>query len=238
MQDKFERGWGDRWTYAVPVRRAWEVKRRIEIKHVAPTTYLYERARVIATQGELLTEAEATFALSLPVAPLNVYLEPLVNDTSTVKGLADLLTPSRGIRPNFGEKSSLTVDGEHVLYLMEMTGDIASVLGRDKLMLFKKSLVKVGYSNDPNRRLAELNSGLPPSSVLKWRLAISSKPFPNAEKAFEAETKAKADLAKAGESLGGEFFLGLSDKLYAAFHSAAGRAGFVLIAPPSKPRLH
>lgn len=236
LEDKINRGWGDRWVHAVPVRRAWQIKRRIEIKYVAPTTYKYERARAIATQGELLTEAEATFALSLPVSPLNVYLERPVTDTDLEASLDDLLNPSRGIRPSFGTKTTTTIDGEHFLYLMEMVGDISSVLGRDRLALVKKSLVKVGYSNDPERRWREMNSGLPPAGKLQWRMALRSQAFKSADAAFEAENQAKADLARSGESLGGEFFIGTTEKIHAAFHTSAGRAAFVLIAPPSKPR--
>lgn len=236
LEDKINRGWADRWIYAVPVRRAWQVKRRIEIKYVAPTTYKYERARAIATQGELLTEAEATFALSLPVSPLNVYLEPPVSDTNVEARLDDLLNPSRGIRPTFGSRTTTTTDGVHYLYLMEMSGDLSAILGRDRFALVKKSLVKVGYSNDPERRLSELNSGLPPSAKLKWKEARRSQAFKSADDAFDAEVQAKADLARAGESLGGEFFLGSSERLYEAFNSAAGRAAFVLVAPPSKRR--
>jgi hypothetical protein len=55
---KLESGWGDRWTFAVPVTRAWRVNRRIEVKHIAPTTYIPARARVIAARGELMTSGE------------------------------------------------------------------------------------------------------------------------------------------------------------------------------------
>jgi hypothetical protein len=56
LRTKIERGWQNRWTYAVPVRRAWRVKRPIEIKNIAPNAYTHNRARVIASRGELMTE--------------------------------------------------------------------------------------------------------------------------------------------------------------------------------------
>jgi hypothetical protein len=46
LRRKIASGWKDRWTYAVPVRRAWRLNRRIEVKHLAPITYRPERARV------------------------------------------------------------------------------------------------------------------------------------------------------------------------------------------------
>src|SRR5690606_22150972 len=59
LKRKIANGWVDRWTFAVPVRRAWQVTRRIEVKHLAPHTYLPARARVIASRGELMTPEEA-----------------------------------------------------------------------------------------------------------------------------------------------------------------------------------
>ena len=56
---KLKNGWQNRWTFAVPVRRAWKVNRKIEIKHLAPNTYTQGRARVIASRGELMSAEEA-----------------------------------------------------------------------------------------------------------------------------------------------------------------------------------
>lgn len=81
-----------------------------------------------------------------------------------------------------------------------------------------------------------MNSGLPPGGKLQWKVVLRSQAFKNADAAFDAETQAKSDLAREGESLGGEFFVGPTDKLYAAFNTSAGRAAFVLVAPPSRRR--
>lgn len=50
IQAKIDRGWRDRWTFALPVRRAWQIERRIEIRHVAPVTYQAKDARAIAME--------------------------------------------------------------------------------------------------------------------------------------------------------------------------------------------
>src|SRR3954453_21542016 len=39
LQRKIAMGCRDRWTNAVPVRRAWRVERRIEVSYLAPDTY-------------------------------------------------------------------------------------------------------------------------------------------------------------------------------------------------------
>src|SRR4051812_37241533 len=48
-------GWQDRWTYAVPVRRAWRINRKIEAHHLASSTFKSHNPVLIASRGELLT---------------------------------------------------------------------------------------------------------------------------------------------------------------------------------------
>lgn len=169
---------------------------------------------------------------------VNVYLEPPVVAPEAIATLERLLKPSQGIKPSFGQRSTTTEDGEHFLYLMKMSGDLAALLGRDGFSLVKKNLVKVGYSNDPQRRLAELNSGIPGTSKVKWVSAHVSRPFKNAQAAFEAEDFAKKALQKVAESLGNEFFLGPEEKVASAFNSAAARTAFPLLYHDAPPRLN
>ena len=233
FQEKIDNHWEDKWTYAVPVKRAWVVRNRIQVKHVATTTYQYERARAIATQGELLTERESVSALRLPVKQVNVYLEPPVADCKTYVPLGKLLNPARGIPPSFGERTSTTSDGEHFLYMMKLYGNLAPFLGRDSLTLVNKVLVKVGYSNDPLRRWSEMNSGIPGPAIVKWQKPHISNAFPNARAAFDAETTLKAKLASAVESLGGEFFVGRETKIDSVFNDIAMWVA-PIIAPPRR----
>ena len=97
----------DRWTFAVPVRRAWRINRRIEAKHLAPHTFDSHPAILIASRGELLTDEEAEAALALPVSPANVYGEPPLESASTerVTTLSDIFSPSRAPVPTFGDRS-------------------------------------------------------------------------------------------------------------------------------------
>jgi hypothetical protein len=136
----------NRWTYAVPVRRAWRVNRRIEIKNIAPNTYTHDRARVIASRGELMTEQEVVNALRLPVTPVNVFGEPPVATEATEFQMEAVFRPSRGLTPSFGLRSSDYEDGEHCLYMLQMDGDIGALLGRRVDTLNGKSLVKIGFS--------------------------------------------------------------------------------------------
>lgn len=80
---KLENGWQDRWTYAVPLKRAWRVNRRIEAHNLARTTFATHNPVLIASRCELLTREEAARALALPVTPANVYGEPPLPLTET-----------------------------------------------------------------------------------------------------------------------------------------------------------
>ena len=83
-----ERGTEDRWTFAVPVKRAWQVTRKIEIKHLAPITYTSSHARITASQGKMLTPQEAETVLQLPVKELGVHF--------SAQALDDIYTITKG----------------------------------------------------------------------------------------------------------------------------------------------
>jgi hypothetical protein len=54
MQRKIDNGWQDKWTFALPVRRAWRIERKVEIRHLVPTTYTAKRGRAIAAWSDKL----------------------------------------------------------------------------------------------------------------------------------------------------------------------------------------
>ena len=100
LQRKIDNEWSDRWVYGFPVIRAAQVTRRISIDNIAPTTLTQKDARIIASRGKLLTEAEAFNALKLPIKPINVYGMPQLSQTE----LEQEFTPSNGINPRFGKQ--------------------------------------------------------------------------------------------------------------------------------------
>ncbi len=230
LQRKIASGWKDRWTYAVPVRRAWRVNRRIEVKHLAPTTYRPERARVIATRGELMAPEEIENALKLPVSPVSVFGEEPIDSTEPEFDLRSAFHPSRGINPKFGIRTSEFEDGDHYLYMLQMEGDITCILGRRASALDGKVIVKVGFSRDPDRRVTEHNAALPPAGQLRWRITLKSKAFVGGLAAKRAEDTMKEYFAKRFESLGGEFFLGPAKDFTSAFVTAAAPAAFRITA--------
>jgi len=231
LNRKLANGWEERWTYAVPVKRAWRVTRRIEVKHLAPNTYTHERARVIASRGELLTAEEARNCLGLPVLPVSVFGEPAVAENQHAEvPLQNIFAPSRGINPSFGPRTNEYEDGEHFLYMLQLNGDVAHLLGRSAVALHDQTLVKVGFSRDPKRRRDDHNAALPPAGRLQWSLKLTSRAFADGQSAKNAEDTMKADFAERFESLGGEFFLGSQAGLTSAFISAAAPVAFRMTA--------
>lgn len=224
-------GWLDRWTFAVPVRRAWRVNRRIEVKHIAPRTYSDGMFRTIANRGAVLDDLETRTALQLPVSEVAVFGEPALTELDAAEySMGNAFEPSRGVVPFFGTKTVTTEDGDHYLYLMTFEGDTARLLGRRSDPLWDKGLFKVGLSRDPARRCGELNAGLPPASKFRWSLSYTSKAFPNGQLAKTAEDDMKAKFAGLFESQGGEFFLGKPDEVHSAFFVATSAAAFVITA--------
>jgi hypothetical protein len=237
LRRKIENGWTHRWTFAVPVKRAWRVNRRIEVKHLAPVTCTHARARVIASRGELMTPEESLNSLQLPVSPVNVFgQEPVTADQQPEFTLQSVFRPSRGINPAFGGRRSEYEDGEHFLYMLQIDGDIGALLGRPAAMLNDKIVVKVGFSRDPTRRRDEHNAALPPAGRFRWSLKFKSMAFVDGQAAKEAEDAMKAQFARRFESLGGEFILGREAELESAFISAAAPAAFRIAATRRGPQ--
>jgi hypothetical protein len=222
LKRKLANGWEDRWTFAVPVKRAWRVTRRIEVRHLTPETYIPAAARVIASRGELLTWREAENTLQLPVGPVSVFGEiPIPEDESHEFELRSIFKTTRGINPVFGTRTSDYEDGELFLYMLEMDGDIELLLGRPAGSLMSMAVVKVGFSREPTRRRDEHNAALPPAGRFRWNLKFTSKAFADGQTAKDAEDEMKAQFAKLFESLGGAFFLGDVNDLSSAAHCKA-----------------
>lgn len=143
--------------------------------------------------------------------------------------MAQEFTPSNGINPRFGQQIVNRNDGEHFLYALRLDADAAHLLKRQRFEVRDRVIVKVGYSNDPERRCSEHNATLPPAMQMSWRKEFVSRSFPSGQAAKDAEDSLKSHLARIGESLGGEFFLCSRENLQTAFISATqSTAAFVM----------
>lgn len=224
-------GFEHRWSLGVFVRRAWRIERRIEIRHLAPVTYVPKNIRLIVSRGQLLAPEEVEAVLRLPVRATNVFGEPPLEVVQIAEmPFSRVFKPSRGLTPAFGRRQSNYEDGEHYLYILIADGPVEALLGEAAGDLIGKALLKIGYSNDPFRRRDDHNSALPPAGVLKWRLSVRSQPFVDGLSAKHAEDMLKKMLLTEGLiSLGGEFFLGSIDCAERAFRSVPGVANHIRV---------
>ncbi len=202
-QEKIDRGWKDRWIYAMPVMKAWRIGREIKTRHIAPVTYAPNNARAIGGNALLLQPREALAVLRLPVRKVAIYGQPdwIPDAPEKTETLASVAV-SHGPRPSFGERTSCVTDGETKLYVMQLVG-FSNVVFR-KSVKSTDVIVKIGRSNDPLRRQSELNFGFPPACTLYWTIRLTQK-FASADDAHAAEQKLLSIIESKGYSIGKEF---------------------------------
>lgn len=119
----------------------------------------------------------------------------------TGSGPAAVAMPARGPEPSFGTFISEREDGATVVYVMQLVG---RAVARLEGAANETAFVKVGRSNDPERRADELNCGFPPGCGLEWRHA-ADREFPSADAAHAFEQSVLATLHGRGLCIGGEY---------------------------------
>jgi hypothetical protein len=209
LKAKAESLHANNWSYGLPVRRAWRALDKMAIARIAPKTYDLDKARGIGVWGRALEDDEIGQALKIRVTEVNVFGEPPVSeDALTRQRFADAFKPSRGFPGSSGARTATYEDGETYVYLARFEGDGHALVGRTRQLGDKAVLMKIGVSNDPDRRADELNSGIPPAAKGRWKMELKSQPYANRKSAEEVEQafkdKGEIDL----ESLGKEFFWG------------------------------
>lgn len=228
-------GFEDRWTYGVKVCRAWRVTNRVHIKTIAPNSYHPDYRFERTTRAKLLEVEEKRRALTHQVRQVNVFGEPSIDVDDLDSGpLEQVLSPSKGIPPVFGERSSNLEDGENYVYLMKFSGGADFLLGRSRRDT-AEALVKVGRSNNPSRRLSEINTGFPERSISKWTLPNIQK-FPDGKTAHAVEDTLKAEFDKLFYSQGGEFFTGDFNAMQSKFQNLCVSAMPRILGAPGKAK--
>ena len=225
MRRKRANGWEGKWSYAIPVVRAWRADESVLLQSVAPITYRSEAGQAIAVWNPPLEDSEVDLALRIKVSETAVFGEPEVTQSQPNVELLDFYRPSRAVKGGFGPRTSNYEDGPTKLYLAIFEGDHLALLGRPVPFADKSVMIKIGVSNDPTRRLDELNAGFPPASLGRWGLGLVSRPFENKEAAERAEQTFK-DSAMSLRSLGREFFVGKREDALSIFASVPGVSRF------------
>lgn len=103
MARKREAGWDDKWSYAMPVRRAWRAEEKMMISRIAFNSYRPEAGQALAVHGAALDDEEIAQALKIRVREVNVFGEPQVTEEKPiVRPFADAFKPSHAIPGSFG----------------------------------------------------------------------------------------------------------------------------------------
>jgi len=213
----------NRWTYAVPVIRAWRAVDRPAARALAPSSLGPGASfQLIASRGIFLAPDEAEAALAIRVRPVQVYGQAPLDDDEKKR----VYVPSRGFPMSFGKRSFETQDGIHFLYALQLEGDVAAMVGEASHLVRGKIVVKVGLAKNPDERCRQHNDCLPPALKMRWKLLLRSAPLSDGNAAFAAEKALKDRFDRVYRSLGGEFFL-CEEKTLAAELATAHRRAIV-----------
>lgn len=219
-QHKRERGHGDKWTFALPVRRAWRSLRPVDVKHLLQT-YREHPGQFTAAYGRELYDDDKIELLKVPVREVPVFGEPpLPSGWDQHEGMLAQFSPSTGIPKTFGTSSRTDTDGLHYIYVMRFTGAATALLERG--LPARHGIFKFGYSNAPKRRLSEVNSGHPPAAKHRWKIWRTSEiGLSAAAESAEKHMRQRVVENSKFTSLGGEFFTAHENDALALFTSHA-----------------
>ena len=126
-------GWAEKWTFGIPVRRAWRAQEKLMIRTIAFRTYRAEAGQAIGVWGAPLEPDEIDRALKIKVAEVSVFGEPpIAFETITNKPLGDVFKPSKAFPGSAGVRTSTYLDSETFLYIARFEGDGHALVGRTK----------------------------------------------------------------------------------------------------------
>jgi len=95
MQRRRANGWQDKWTYAIPVVRAWRANESILLERIAPKTYRPEAGQAIAVWNPPLLPEEVEMALKIK------------SGKSSTNGRCNAFASSHGARIQTSRSSSV-----------------------------------------------------------------------------------------------------------------------------------
>jgi hypothetical protein len=223
---KADRGWAEKWTFGIPVRRAWRCDEKMLIRKIAFQTYRPEAGQALGVWGAALTEDEIALALKIKVTEVNVFGEPPLAVSSLKKQpFGQEFAPSRAFPGSFGTHTVTKNDGVTFLYLARFEGNGHALLGKPEAFGSKSIAMKIGVSSDVMGRIGQLNAGIPPAAQGRWSLHMQAE-FPD-RKSAETIEQAFKDRSKGKlESLGGEFFWGSATDAMLLFSNLPGVSRF------------
>lgn len=76
LERKRKNGWAEKWSYALPVRRAWRVTQGVRLDQIASETYKPEKGRAIAAWSPQISDSDLQRAMDVRVTEVSVFGEP------------------------------------------------------------------------------------------------------------------------------------------------------------------
>lgn len=160
-----ENGGQPKWPFGLPIVSAERFLSPPLRAHLLPRLHEENLHRKLASNYELLTPEEAVRVLNEPREPV-----PAIWASSKASFVTNLLprTPS-GPPPSRGERVLSACSGPAATYCFRLQGTALGHVARYLAPATSKlEIFKVGFSNDPVRRLRELNAYLPDENTLGW----------------------------------------------------------------------
>ncbi len=148
--------------------------------------------------------ADDPFALAAQVERIRQGLPPTTDVQPGVK-------PSRGPAPSFGSYEVARADGGTDVYVLILDGTQEWPVARLPVPA-GAAVLKVGFSNDIQRRLGELNAGLPIILGIRWQMLWSAH-LPTGLNAYETEQAVLRVVHERGWSGANEFIIAPADAL-------------------------
>lgn len=227
LKEKKEKGWSDKWTFGIPVKRAWRTREKVMISTIAFRSYDPAAGQALAVHGADLDADEIAQAMKIRVQEVNVFGQPPIAETeSPVTPFGEVFKPSRGFPGSSGQRTANYEDGETYLYLAVFAGDGHALLGRSKPPGDNNVAMKIGVTNSVKRRCDELNAGIPPAAAGRWKISLKSQPFPDRKSAETVEELFKQRSSGRLNSIGKEFFWGRLDAAEMLFWMLPGMSRF------------
>lgn len=222
--------WGaEKWRFGLPIAKAWLFRQAVKASSVLPETYTPRYARAIGKSFKTISSREAARILGMPVRATSVYGQPdWKPDEENARGTQSVADATRrGPKPWSGTVEHTTSDGDTTVYVMKLSGDVDTLFPGRHLKATKRVVIKVGRSNDVNRRRAELNFGFAKSDAVSWEVELIQR-FRTADEAHRAEQAAIDRLVAQNASLGGEFAIVSERELPTVLSHHVGSSAFVL----------
>lgn len=158
-------GGAPRWPYGLPILAAERFIAPLQARSdLLPRLHSDNLHQKLASSFERLKSEEAAAVLSLPRVPVTNLWR-----TRALDFAAGLIKPPAGPKPSSGTRILSTISGPAATYSFELKGPaFAEVGSRVAPRNSGKFVFKIGFSNNPERRLRELNAHLPDPTRLSW----------------------------------------------------------------------